>query len=195
VPAWASVWVAGGRAGQLGYDVAIVSSLSSVKSSRCRQGTNNRAVKTRMAARDDQDGHSGPCERLRRRARAGGAVRRSETFIIPIASCLQGTILAPTPARFPTAGSVAHGHQTFWLSAAATFGRGEMSHRDEMVTTITCDSHPMSPAPPDERRGQAGSRLGRTQPSRRSRRSRRGRAGDGHSSHGAGGGPVPTVRA
>jgi hypothetical protein len=42
--------------------------------------------------------------------RAGGAVRRSETFIIPIVSCLQGTILAPTPARLPTAGSVAHGH-------------------------------------------------------------------------------------
>jgi hypothetical protein len=40
----------------------------------------------------------------------GGAVRRSETFIIPIASCLQGTILALTSARPPTAGSVAHGH-------------------------------------------------------------------------------------
>jgi hypothetical protein len=40
----------------------------------------------------------------------GGAVRRSEFFIIPIASCLQGTILAPTPARPPTDGSVAHGH-------------------------------------------------------------------------------------
>jgi hypothetical protein len=40
----------------------------------------------------------------------GGAVRRSEPFIVPIASCLQGTILAPTPARLLTVGSVAHGH-------------------------------------------------------------------------------------
>jgi hypothetical protein len=40
----------------------------------------------------------------------GGAVRRSETFIIPIASCLQGKILAPSTARLPTAGSVALGH-------------------------------------------------------------------------------------
>ena len=39
-----------------------------------------------------------------------GAVRRSETFIIPIASCFQGTILALTPAMLPTAGSVARGH-------------------------------------------------------------------------------------
>jgi hypothetical protein len=66
----------------------------------------------------------------------GGAVRRSETFFIPIASCLQGTILASTPARPPTAGSVARGHKTFWLSAAATLGRDEMSHRGEMVTMI-----------------------------------------------------------
>jgi hypothetical protein len=63
-------------------------------------------------------------------------MRRSEAFIIPIASCLQGMIMAPTPARPPTAGSVALGHQTFWLSGAATLGRGEMSHQDEMVTTI-----------------------------------------------------------
>jgi PAB1-binding protein PBP1 len=40
----------------------------------------------------------------------GGAMRRSVPFIIPISSCPQGTILAPTPARLPTAGSVAHGH-------------------------------------------------------------------------------------
>jgi hypothetical protein len=33
----------------------------------------------------------------------------------------------------PTAGSVAHGHETFWLSAAATSGRGEISHRDEKI--------------------------------------------------------------
>jgi hypothetical protein len=52
------------------------------------------------------------------RARAGGAVRRSEIiiipiaeiFIIPIASCLQGMVLALSPARLPTASSVAHGH-------------------------------------------------------------------------------------
>ena len=49
----------------------------------------------------------------------------------PIASCLQGTILAPTTARLPTAGSVAHGHATFWLRAAATSCRGEMNDRDE----------------------------------------------------------------
>jgi hypothetical protein len=35
------------------------------------------------------------------RVRARGAVRRSETFMIPIASCLRGTILAPIPARLP----------------------------------------------------------------------------------------------
>jgi hypothetical protein len=48
------------------------------------------------------------------RARAGGAVRRSETFIIPIASCLQGTILAPTPARLPRPAA--------WLTAIRHFG-------------------------------------------------------------------------
>ena len=65
-------------------------------------------------------------------ARAGGAVRRSERlFRFPIASCLQGTILAPTTARLPTAGSVAHGHAAFWLRAAATSCRGEMNDRDE----------------------------------------------------------------
>jgi hypothetical protein len=40
----------------------------------------------------------------------GDAVRRSGSFFIPIASCLQGTILAPTQARLPTTGSVAHGY-------------------------------------------------------------------------------------
>jgi hypothetical protein len=48
------------------------------------------------------------------RARAGGAVRRSETFIIPIASCLQGTILAPIPARPPRPAA--------WLTAIRHFG-------------------------------------------------------------------------
>jgi hypothetical protein len=48
------------------------------------------------------------------RARAGGAVRRSETFIIPIASCLQGTILAPTPARPPRPAA--------WFTAIRHFG-------------------------------------------------------------------------
>jgi hypothetical protein len=43
----------------------------------------------------------GDIETRLRQARAGGAVRRSETFFIPIASCLQGTILVPTPARLP----------------------------------------------------------------------------------------------
>jgi hypothetical protein len=65
--------------------------------------------------------HAGKSEAISRRAKMmradglvglgrGGAVRRSEISFIPIASCLQGTILAPTPARPPTAGSVAHGH-------------------------------------------------------------------------------------
>ena len=50
-----------------------------------------------------------------RRARAGGAVRRSETFtIVPIASCLQGTILAPTQARPPRPAA--------WLTAIRHFG-------------------------------------------------------------------------
>ena len=48
------------------------------------------------------------------RARAGDAVRRSETFTIPIASCLQGTILAPTPARPPRPAA--------WLTAIRHFG-------------------------------------------------------------------------
>jgi hypothetical protein len=48
------------------------------------------------------------------RARAWGVVRRSETFTIPIASCLQGTILAPTPARPPRPAS--------WLTAIRHFG-------------------------------------------------------------------------
>jgi hypothetical protein len=61
-------------------------------------------------------------------------VRRSETFIIPIASCLQGTILAPTPARLSTAGSVAHCHLTFWLSAAATLGHGAKCVPDMTIT-------------------------------------------------------------
>ena len=64
-------------------------------------------------------------------ARAGGAVRRPGTFIIPFAGCRQGTILAPRAARLPSAGSVAHGHATFWLRAAATSCRGEMNDRDE----------------------------------------------------------------
>jgi hypothetical protein len=41
----------------------------------------------------------------------GEAIR--DVYYFPIASCLQGTILgflAPTPARIPTAGSVASGH-------------------------------------------------------------------------------------
>jgi hypothetical protein len=51
----------------------------------------------------------------RSRARAGGAVRRSETStIVPIASCLQGTILAPTPARPPRPAA--------WLTAIGHFG-------------------------------------------------------------------------
>jgi hypothetical protein len=44
----------------------------------------------------------------------GGAVRRSETFTIPIASCLQGTILAPTPARPPRPAA--------WLTDIRHFG-------------------------------------------------------------------------
>jgi hypothetical protein len=63
-------------------------------------------------------------------------VRRSETFTIPIASCLQGTILAPSPAGLPTAGSVAHGHQTFWLSAPATACRSLGGH-GSAVTAVT----------------------------------------------------------
>jgi hypothetical protein len=45
------------------------------------------------------------------------------------------------------AGSVAHGHWTFWLSAAAPLDSGAMDNRDEMVTMIARASHPMSPAP------------------------------------------------
>jgi hypothetical protein len=48
------------------------------------------------------------------RARAGGAVRRSEPFTIPIASCLQGTILAPTQARPPRPAA--------WLTTIRHFG-------------------------------------------------------------------------
>ena len=61
----------------------------------------------------------------------GGAVRRPGTFIIPFAGCRQGTILAPRAARLPTAGSVAHGHATFWLRAAAATGRGTRNVRSE----------------------------------------------------------------
>jgi hypothetical protein len=100
-------------------------------------------------------------------ARAGGAVRRSGTFINPIGSCLQGTILALTSARLPTAGSVAHGHSTFWLSAAATLGRGEMSHRDEMVTTIARFAPDESRPPFSRRAGSCWSR-----PTRHARRAR-----------------------
>jgi hypothetical protein len=109
--------------------------------------------------------------------------------------CYSDRQLLPGHDPGADSGEVPNGRQggsrplDIWLSAAATLGRGEMSHRAEMVTTITCDSHPMSPSPPDERRGRAGSRLRRSGPSRRSRRSRRGRAGDGHGSHG------PTVQA
>jgi hypothetical protein len=66
-----------------------------------------------------------------RLARAGGAVRRPGTFIIPFAGCRQGTILAPRAARLPSAGSVAHGHATFWLRAAAATGRGTRNVRSE----------------------------------------------------------------
>ncbi len=59
----------------------------------------------------------------------GGAVRRPGTFIIPFAGCRQGTILAPRAARLPSAGSVAHGHATFWLRAAAATGRGTRNVR------------------------------------------------------------------
>jgi hypothetical protein len=37
-------------------------------------------------------------------------VLRAAANSLPIASCLQGTILAQTAARLPTASSVAHGH-------------------------------------------------------------------------------------
>jgi hypothetical protein len=65
-----------------------------------------------------------------------GAVRRSESLRFPIASCLQGSILAPTAARLPTACSVAHGHWTFWLSAAAATGRGaKCAHVAKIAST------------------------------------------------------------
>jgi hypothetical protein len=62
-----------------------------------------------------EEGPAQPSVVGERRARAGGAVRRSETFVIPIASCLQGTILAPIPARPPRPAA--------WLTAIRHFGR------------------------------------------------------------------------
>jgi hypothetical protein len=55
----------------------------------------------------------------------GEAMRN--VYYLPMASCLQATILAPTTAWLPAAGSVAHGRETFWLSAAAMTGRGANS--------------------------------------------------------------------
>jgi hypothetical protein len=66
----------------------------------------------------------------------GLAGRRPETFLLPIASCLQGTILAPISATLATAGSVAHSHATFWLSAAAATGSGAKYIRVTKIASI-----------------------------------------------------------
>jgi hypothetical protein len=63
----------------------------------------------------------------------GGDQKR---LLLPIASCLQGTILAPTSARLATAGSVAHSHATFWLSAAAATGSGAKYIRVTKIASI-----------------------------------------------------------